>query len=167
MFILFAPILIGFWWKSVHVQQNKFAHNIKNLLLSCTCWILCYEVVNVNLWTAILRLIIGIMFDLQPQQKSWHQKTVHLRNDEKQLWLDGKSRFFDYSKLCSQIYVIFSSPLRTHFRQFRAAICLAISKQYFRLSLLFSSPEPKAPRWAISIPMTPLFVDRHPSVRQH
>ena len=34
------------------------------------------------------------------------------------------------------------------------------------LQCFFSSPEPKAPRWAISIPVTPASVVR-PSVRQH
>ena len=39
---------------------------------------------------------------------------------------------------------------------------------FFIFKCFFSSPEPKAPRWAISIPVTPASVVRRPSsVRQH
>ena len=45
-------------------------------------------------------------------------------------------------------------------------ICAFILTRWGLLSVIFSSPEPKAPRWAISIPVTPASVVR-PSVHQH
>ena len=61
---------------------------------------------------------------------------MHLRNGEKRFSTEGENGF-SITKFRFQIYVILSSPPFTYFGNFRAAICLAISEQYFRLGLLF------------------------------
>ena len=58
-------------------------------------------------------------------------ETVHLRNNEKRLSIDGEHRFFHIKVTFSNLY----HP--QFFLNSWVAICLAISKQYFRLCLLF------------------------------
>ena len=79
-----------------------------------------------------------------------------------------------YNFVCTDSTEIFFSKLRPAGLNynlssfFTGLLCggYLISNAYW----LFSSPEPKAPRWAISIPVTPASVVRpsvSPSVRQH
>ena len=71
-----------------------------------------------------MHMLNTVLWGHQPQTLngyfSVNYRNNYINNDEKQLSTDGENRFFT-SKLRFQIYVIFSSPLRTHFLNFKAA----------------------------------------------
>ena len=95
---------------------------------------------DVKLQTAISRLIMEITFNSKLQRNSWHQKIVHLRNDDKRLRIDRENQFF-------HIKVTFSNLrhpqfcIEDNFLKIKGGNLFANLQQYFRLGLRFPNTQ--------------------------